>query len=481
MAQTPLNLPGTASPYWQIGISGATMYQGTSVPSNIIGVPGDLYVYANGATSNLYQKQGSSWASLPGSGTVTSVAMSGGTTGLTTSGGPITTSGTITLSGTLNVANGGTGSTTTSGARTALGLSAASTLAQGNFINFENTTLNAVSDSVLGSLVACEVSSSNVILQSENFVSSTNWTGGAGTNSSVSVGSGINPDGSAVTYKLVESSSAGLHYLQSNSLFALNAGSAVYSCYVQAVERTKVCFDLINGAGALVASPLFNLGTKTATLGSATAAGIIPVANGWYRCWATITTGAGSSGAMAIHLANPSDGTRSSYTGDGASGVLIWGAQVESGAYPSSYIKTIGSFAVRPGGVNRKALPATLSYTDTVQAFTAAMGFSEVAITDAATIAWNLDTSQCAYLLATSGIGASRTISNPTNMRAGFNYTLRFKQDSAGSRTITWGSAFKWSGGTAPTLSTGADKVDILRFYCDGTNMLNTGTSLDVR
>ena len=44
-------------------------------------------------------------------GTVTSIAVSGGTTGLTTSGGPITTSGTITLAGTLAVANGGTGIT----------------------------------------------------------------------------------------------------------------------------------------------------------------------------------------------------------------------------------------------------------------------------------------------------------------------------------------------------------------------------------
>jgi hypothetical protein len=44
-------------------------------------------------------------------GTVTSVDVSGGTTGLTTSGGPVTTSGTITLAGTLAVANGGTGIT----------------------------------------------------------------------------------------------------------------------------------------------------------------------------------------------------------------------------------------------------------------------------------------------------------------------------------------------------------------------------------
>lgn len=58
-----------------------------------------------------------------GSGTVTSVAASGGTTGLTFTGSPVTTSGTLTLTGTLNVANGGTGATTAAGARTNLSVS----------------------------------------------------------------------------------------------------------------------------------------------------------------------------------------------------------------------------------------------------------------------------------------------------------------------------------------------------------------------
>jgi hypothetical protein len=52
------------------------------------------------------------WSSA-GTGSVTSVDVSGGTTGLTTSGGPVTTSGTITIAGTLAYGNGGTGGTAT--------------------------------------------------------------------------------------------------------------------------------------------------------------------------------------------------------------------------------------------------------------------------------------------------------------------------------------------------------------------------------
>jgi hypothetical protein len=66
---------------------------------------------------------GTAWeAPITASGAVTSVDVSGGTTGLTTSGGPITTSGTITFAGTLAVTNGGTGLTAFgTGVATALG------------------------------------------------------------------------------------------------------------------------------------------------------------------------------------------------------------------------------------------------------------------------------------------------------------------------------------------------------------------------
>lgn len=60
-------------------------------------------------------------------GTVTSVNGSGGSTGLTLTGGPITGSGTLTIGGTLAVASGGSGASTAAGARTAFGLGTAAT------------------------------------------------------------------------------------------------------------------------------------------------------------------------------------------------------------------------------------------------------------------------------------------------------------------------------------------------------------------
>ena len=76
---------------------------------------GKVYTKKNDGTESIIEIGGAG-----GGGTVTSVAASGGTTGLTFSGSPITTSGTLTLGGTLAVANGGTGATTAAIARSNL-------------------------------------------------------------------------------------------------------------------------------------------------------------------------------------------------------------------------------------------------------------------------------------------------------------------------------------------------------------------------
>ena len=80
-----------------------------------------------------------------GVGTVTSIDISGGTTGLTASGGPVTAAGTITLAGTLAVANGGTGSGTESGARTSLGLGSIATQAA-NSVSITGGSITGITD-----------------------------------------------------------------------------------------------------------------------------------------------------------------------------------------------------------------------------------------------------------------------------------------------------------------------------------------------
>lgn len=78
------------------------------------------------------------WQSVTGLGTVTSVNVSGGTTGLTTTGGPITSAGTITIAGTLAVANGGTGAPDANNAR--LNLSAAKSGANSDITSLTGLT-----------------------------------------------------------------------------------------------------------------------------------------------------------------------------------------------------------------------------------------------------------------------------------------------------------------------------------------------------
>lgn len=112
------------------GITDLAIADGGTGASNAAGARTNLLPsYAGNAGKILALNGGATdteWVSAGGSGTVTSVAVSGGTTGLSTSGGPITSAGTITLAGTLAIANGGTGATSAGAALSALGAYAAS-------------------------------------------------------------------------------------------------------------------------------------------------------------------------------------------------------------------------------------------------------------------------------------------------------------------------------------------------------------------
>ncbi len=94
-------------------------------------------------------------------------------------------------------------------------------------------------------------------------------------------------------------------------------------------------------------------------------------------------------------------------------------------------------------------------------------GSAVVALTDGATIATNAALGN----VFTVTLGGNRTISNPTNPTDGQKIVYRLKQDATGSRTITWGAAFRFGTDVPnPTLTTTAAKTDYIGFIYNGTD-----------
>ena len=57
------------------------------------------------------------------------------------------------------------------------------------------------------------------------------------------------------------------------------------------------------------------------------------------------------------------------------------------------------------------------------------------------------------------------TWSNPAGSGYASSFVLKVTQDGTGNRTISWPGSVDWAGGTAPTLSTGANDVDVFVFF----------------
>ncbi|MEI6680611.1 MAG: hypothetical protein WCL21_18525 [Mariniphaga sp.] len=130
---------------------------------------------------------------------------------------------------------------------------------------------------------------------------------------------------------------------------------------------------------------------------------------------------------------------------------------------------------------NATAISAATAGTDyvapgTATNFTAQQYFGTSTLTDGATISWAASTAQ----VATVTIAGNRTMAAPSGLVSGAFYALNVIQDSTGSRTMTWNTVFKWTGGTAPTLSTAANAKDFFVFRSDGTNLYEQGRSLGV-
>jgi len=182
--------------------------------------------------------------------------------------------------------------------------------------------------------------SENLILQSQDL--STTWSN-TGTTELVNVTTA--PDGTNTADKLVEDTSSGQHYIASNSVSW--SSSTTYTFSVFAKAETRNFLDLAFGTSSFWVNgqrrAVFNLsnGTVSATAGPSVTTSITPFSNGWYRCSITCTTVSTAVAGTTCQLLISNDGSSAvSYTGDGTSGIYIWGAQVEVGSVATDYTPT---------------------------------------------------------------------------------------------------------------------------------------------
>ena len=83
--------------------------------------------------------------------------------------------------------------------------------------------------------------------------------------------------------------------------------------------------------------------------------------------------------------------------------------------------------------------------------------------------------------IITATLTGTTTFANPTTESVGQSGSIVITQDGTGSRTASWGSQFKWVGGTAPTLTTTAAAVDRIDYLVVAADTIHCVASLDVK
>ena len=195
-----------------------------------------------------------------------------------------------------------------------------------------------------------EEARTNLVTYSEDF---SNWN--QVTNLSISLNSDVvSPFNEPVT-KLTEDNANSYHSIQSSSMTSSTSTRYTYSIFAKAAERDKL--QLLLGQSTAWGIPCnvkFNLTLgEVISIDSGTAnvtASIQDYGNGWYRCIMSADRNSTVASAFAYVFLLDSSGNVT-YQGDGTSGVYVWGAQLEQGSFPTSYIPTSGATATRSADI----------------------------------------------------------------------------------------------------------------------------------
>ncbi len=164
-------------------------------------------------------------------------------------------------------------------------------------------------------------------------------------NALVQTGADIGPTGTKTSSRLVEDTSNGRHRIE-RSVDGLQPGAVhTLSLYIKAEERSGIIIEVRDNQQGKYGVVRFDLKKHTlAKTGDIQFGGMQVGDNGWVRCWAAMPFDS-DQGVYTIGLLGPPDGAPQ-YMGDGRSGLLIWGSQLEPAARPGSYVATVDRSAM---------------------------------------------------------------------------------------------------------------------------------------
>jgi hypothetical protein len=210
-----------------------------------------------------------------------------------------------------------------------------------------------------------EESRANLALQSQA-INDAAW---SKTNATVSADAVTSPDGTTNADALVDNSTNGQHRINNGVAITVTSGASyTFSFYAKQNTIRYVNARIITGTGNAQSTFDLQLGTVFGT--SAGSATIAAAGNGWYRCTVTGTAD-GTSAFVYVNLNTSANVNPQSYIGTGSS-AYIWGAQLEAGAFATSYIPTTTT------ALTRNADVATITGTNFSDFWQASKGGAQV-------------------------------------------------------------------------------------------------------